>query len=90
MALRWQIGLSSLTVVVLSVLVALGPLEGIPHITDEIAYTLQSRLLAAGMRVESGSRVRISILQLVGDAPSRTPGVSIVSTAVVASRAIAS
>ena len=28
MALRWQIGLSSLTVVVLSVLVALGPLEG--------------------------------------------------------------
>ena len=51
MALRWQIGLSSLTVVVLSVLVALGPLEGIPHITDEIAYTLQSRLLAAGMRV---------------------------------------
>ncbi len=29
---------------------ALGPLEGIPHVTDEIAYTLQSRLFAAGMR----------------------------------------
>jgi hypothetical protein len=48
---RWQIGLCSLVVVVLSVLVALGPLEGIPHITDEIAYTLQSRLFAAGLRV---------------------------------------
>ena len=51
MALRWQLGLCSLVVVVLSVLVALGPFQGIPHITDEIAYTLQSRLLAAGHRV---------------------------------------
>ncbi len=51
MSPRTLIGLCSLVVVVLSVTVALGPLEGIPHITDEIAYTLQSRLLAAGLRV---------------------------------------
>ena len=51
MSPRTLIGLCSLVVVVLSMTVALGPLEGIPHITDEIAYTLQSRLLAAGLRV---------------------------------------
>lgn len=31
--------------------VAWVPLGGIPHVSDEIAYTLQSRLFAAGMRV---------------------------------------
>ena len=31
--------------------VAWVPLGGVPHVTDEIAYTLQSRLFAAGMRV---------------------------------------
>ncbi|MFT5685225.1 MAG: hypothetical protein ACI8RZ_006174 [Myxococcota bacterium] len=51
MSLHQQIGLCSLVAVLLSVAVALGPLEGIPHITDEIAYTLQSRLLAVGLRV---------------------------------------
>ena len=35
---------------VLSAWVAWVPLEGIPHVTDEIAYTLQSRLFAAGLR----------------------------------------
>ncbi len=31
--------------------VALGPLEGIPHVSDEVVYTLQARLFAAGVRV---------------------------------------
>ena len=30
--------------------VALGPLQGVPHVNDEIAYTLQARLFAGGMR----------------------------------------
>lgn len=34
----------------LSVWVAWVPLEGVPHVNDEIAYTLQSRLFAAGLR----------------------------------------
>jgi hypothetical protein len=31
-------------------LVALGPLQGVPHVSDEVVYTLQSRLFAAGLR----------------------------------------
>ena len=42
--------LACLLAVALAAGAALGPLEGIPHVTDEIAYTLQSRLFAAGMR----------------------------------------
>lgn len=30
---------------------ALGPLGGVAHVSDEVAYTLQARLFAAGMRV---------------------------------------
>lgn len=30
--------------------VAIGPLEGMPHVTDEIAYTLQAKLFANGVR----------------------------------------
>jgi hypothetical protein len=33
-----------------AIFVALLPLQGLPHVSDEIAYTLQSRLFAAGMR----------------------------------------
>jgi len=29
---------------------ALGPLEGVAHVSDEVAYTLQAKLFAAGMR----------------------------------------
>lgn len=48
---RWLLlGLTALSCA-LAVGVALGPLEGIPHVTDEIAYTLQARLLAGGMRM---------------------------------------
>ena len=35
----------------LALFVALGPLGAAPHITDEVAYTLQARLFAAGQRV---------------------------------------
>ena len=31
------------------------PLQRIPHVSDEVAYTLQSRLFAAGMRVGPGA-----------------------------------
>lgn len=34
----------------LALVVALGPLQGMAHVSDEVAYTLQSRLFAAGMR----------------------------------------
>ncbi|MCB9780322.1 MAG: hypothetical protein H6742_17285 [Alphaproteobacteria bacterium] len=30
---------------------ALGPLEGVAHVSDEVAYTLQAKLFAGGMRV---------------------------------------
>ena len=35
----------------LALVLALGPLQGIAHVSDEVAYTLQARLFAAGMRV---------------------------------------
>jgi hypothetical protein len=35
----------------LATAVALGPLDGLPHVTDEVSYTLQARLFAAGERV---------------------------------------
>lgn len=35
----------------LALLMALGPLDASPHLTDEVAYTLQARLFAAGQRV---------------------------------------
>jgi hypothetical protein len=36
---------------VLALLLAIFGLGGVPHVTDEVAYTLQSRLFAGGMRV---------------------------------------
>lgn len=44
-ALPW-----SVVAVLMAVVVALGPLQGMAHVSDEVAYTLQSRLFAAGMR----------------------------------------
>lgn len=44
-ALPW-----SAVAVLLSVFFALGPLQGMAHVSDEVAYTLQSRLFAAGLR----------------------------------------
>lgn len=44
-ALPW-----ALVAVVLSAIVALGPLQGMAHVSDEVAYTLQARLFAAGLR----------------------------------------
>jgi len=41
----------SLIAFVGAALVALGPLEGIPHVTDEVSYTLQARLFASGLRM---------------------------------------
>ena len=35
----------------LAAFVAQVPLAGVPHVTDEVAYTLQARLFAAGQRV---------------------------------------
>lgn len=35
----------------LAILLALGPLEGVAHVSDEVAYTLQARIFAAGQRV---------------------------------------
>lgn len=40
----------SLVAVGFALLVALGALQGMAHVSDEVAYTLQSRLFAAGMR----------------------------------------
>ena len=46
---RLLLGLTLLAAL-LPLAVALGPLEGIPHVSDELAYTLQARLLAGGSR----------------------------------------
>ncbi len=46
---RWCAAVAALALA-LAVAVALGPLEGVPHVSDEVAYTLQSRLFAAGVR----------------------------------------
>lgn len=35
--------------------IALGPLGGVPHVTDEVAYTLQARLFAAGQRAAAAA-----------------------------------
>lgn len=35
----------------LAAMLALGPLQGVAHVSDEVAYTLQARLFAAGQRV---------------------------------------
>ena len=40
----------TVAIVMLAAMVAWLPLGGVAHVTDEVAYTLQSRLLAAGMR----------------------------------------
>jgi len=34
----------------MAVALALGPLQGLAHVSDEVAYTLQAKLFAAGMR----------------------------------------
>jgi hypothetical protein len=47
---RLLLPLCCLLAFVLAVVVALGPLGGMPHVSDEVSYTLQSRLFAAGMR----------------------------------------
>ena len=41
---------ASIAVALVSAWLALGPLEGLPHVTDEVAYTLQSKLFASGAR----------------------------------------
>ncbi|MCP4804662.1 MAG: hypothetical protein GY913_34055 [Proteobacteria bacterium] len=46
-----SVGALCAVAVVAAVLVALGPLAGVPHVTDEVAYTLQSKLFASGLRV---------------------------------------
>jgi len=45
-ALPW-----SAVAVALALVVALGALQGMAHVSDEVAYTLQARLFAAGVRV---------------------------------------
>jgi len=37
---------AGITAALIAAAVALGPLEGLPHVTDEVAYTLQARLFA--------------------------------------------
>ena len=49
MGLPRPVAIACMTAVCLAAATAHGPLEGIPHVADEIAYTLQSRLFAAGM-----------------------------------------
>ena len=44
---RWMVAWALVSVVV-CVGVALGPLEGIPHVQDEVVYQLQARLLSEG------------------------------------------
>lgn len=44
---RWMLAWAS-AAVVLCVAVALGPLEGIPHVQDEVVYQFQARLLSEG------------------------------------------
>ncbi len=45
------LGLCMLLAVGIAAFVALVPLQGIPHVSDEVSYTLQARLFASGMRV---------------------------------------
>jgi hypothetical protein len=47
-ALRVWVAAWSLGAVALCAALALGPLAGIPHVQDEVVYTLQARSLAAG------------------------------------------
>ncbi len=44
------VGALCVLAVIIAAAVASGPLQGVPHVTDEIAYTLQSRLFASGLR----------------------------------------
>ncbi len=48
------LGLGLLTAA-LALGLALGPLGGVPHVSDEIAYTLQARLFAAGQRMAAAA-----------------------------------
>ena len=57
MSTRLLLPLCCLLAFALSVGVALGPLQGMPHVSDEVSYTLQARLFAAGMRVGPGADV---------------------------------
>ena len=41
---------ASLAACALAMWVALGPLGGVPHLSDEVVYTLQAKLFAAGQR----------------------------------------
>jgi len=51
MPARVALPLLSLLATALALAVCLGALEGMPHVSDEVSYTLQARLFAAGMRV---------------------------------------
>ncbi len=48
-ALRPALGWGAVALA-LGLAVALGPLEGLAHVTDEVAYTLQAKLFASGLR----------------------------------------
>ncbi len=47
----------ALLAVCIGIVVAMGPLEGIPHVTDEVVYTLQARVFAAGSRTAPAADV---------------------------------
>ena len=51
MSLPRKVWLAALVGVLISTGVAWWAMDGIPHVSDEIVYTLQSRLLADGLRV---------------------------------------
>ena len=50
LSVRTWLLLYGITSFLLSIAVALGPLQGVVHVNDEVVYTLQSKLFAAGMR----------------------------------------
>lgn len=47
----------ALVSVAICLVVALGALDGIPHVTDEVVYTLQARIFAAGARTAPAADV---------------------------------
>lgn len=54
MSLRAQLALLGALAFAQALFVALVPLQGVVHLNDELAYTVQARLFAAGMRLAPG------------------------------------
>ncbi|HJN76492.1 MAG TPA: glycosyltransferase family 39 protein [Myxococcota bacterium] len=53
--MRARLSVLGVVLAVWCLVVALVPLEGVPHVSDEVVYTLQARLIAAGLLAGPGA-----------------------------------